>query len=72
MAHMNNVAQRIGIDSIAMCGAEADCTFFDEYNFEGLLNEPWYDRMKGNEMRSLFHPRKKAKNQQKSQTPDSC
>lgn len=54
IAHLSRVAERIGIDSIAVCGEEADSSFFDEYNFEGLMDEPWYDRINGNEMRMLF------------------
>ncbi len=53
-AHLNQMAERIGLDKIAFCGDNADCTFFDEYNFEGLMDVPWYDRVKGNEMRRLF------------------
>ena len=48
----------IGVDGLAMCGGEADLSFFDEYNFEGLMNEPWYERIDGNEMRSLFKTKK--------------
>ena len=44
----------MGVDGLALCGDQADLSFFDEYNFDGLMNEPWYERMKGNEMRSLF------------------
>ena len=54
MLHLNQMAERIGIDKMAFCGDKADCTFFDEYNFEGLMDVPWYDRVKGDEMRRLF------------------
>ena len=48
----------IGVDGMAVCKNSADYNFFDEYNFEGLMDEPWYERMKGNEMRSLFKTKK--------------
>ena len=54
LSHLNKVAQMIGIDGLAVCGNQADISFFEEYNFEGLINEPWYDLMNGKEMRSLF------------------
>ena len=50
LAHLQKVADRIGVDGLAVCGDQNDLSFFDEYNFEGLMNEPWYERIKGNEM----------------------
>ena len=58
LAHLNRFAEKIGIDGLAVCGAETDLSFFDEYNFEGLMNVPWYEQMSGNEMRSLFKTHK--------------
>ena len=58
LAHINRVAKMIGVDGLAVCGESADISFFEEYNFEGLMNEPWYDRINGNEMRSLFKTKK--------------
>ena len=57
-AHLTRLTQSMGIDGLALCGDEADISFFDEYNFEGLMNMPWYDQLKGNEMRSLFKTKK--------------
>ena len=54
VAHLQRLADKMGVDGLALCGDQADLSFFDEYNFDGLMNEPWYERMKGNEMRSLF------------------
>lgn len=51
------MVKKIGIDGLAICGNETDCSFFDEYNFSGLLNEPWYERINGNEMQALFRPK---------------
>lgn len=50
-AHLTRVAESIGIDSLALCGDEADGGLFEEYNFDGLMNEPWYERITGTEMR---------------------
>ncbi len=62
----------MGLDGLAMCGSEADLTFFDEYNFEGLLDEPWYERMDGKEITSLFRPKvKHEKPMRRISTPDS-
>jgi hypothetical protein len=63
----------MGLDGLAMCDDnEADGTFFDEYNFKGLLNEPWYDQMDGKEIRSLFQPKiKHIKPLRRIMTPDS-
>ena len=63
LSHLNKVAQMIGIDGLAVCGNQADISFFEEYNFEGLINEPWYDLMNGKEMRSLFKKSSRSKNQ---------
>ncbi len=51
---MSQLAEKMGIDGLAVCGNEADLTFYDEYNFDGLMNEPWYDLLTGREMNSLF------------------
>lgn len=51
LTHLNKVADMIGVDGLVLGGAQADTSFFDEFNFEGLLNEPWYERINGNEMR---------------------
>ena len=51
---MSLLSKKMGIDGIAMCGDQADCSFFEAFNFEGLMNEPWYEQLSGNEMRSLF------------------
>jgi len=51
---LTRVAERIGLDRLAVCGDEADAGLFEEYNFDGLMNEPWYDRITGTEMRCLF------------------
>ena len=59
LSHLNKVAKKIGIDGLAVCGNEADLSFFDEYHFEGLMDEPWYELMNGKEMRSLFKKTKK-------------
>ena len=40
-----------------MCGDEADGGLFEEYNFDGLMNEPWYERISGTEMR-MFQKKK--------------
>ena len=61
----------IGVDGLAMCGDEADMSFFDEYNFEGLMNEPWYERIDGNEMRSLFKTKKQHVFRKRSGTPEN-
>jgi len=71
IAHLTKVAERIGIDGLAVCGDEADCSFFDEYNFEGLMNEPWYERIKGNEMRMLFGTKSPQQHPRKSSSPAS-
>ena len=54
LAHLRQFADKMGIDGLAVCGNEADLTFYEEYNFDGLMNEPWYDRLTGKEMHSLF------------------
>ena len=56
LAHLNHLSQRIGVDGIAICGNEADLSFYDEFNFDGLMNEPWYDRLDGKEMRIFKKP----------------
>ena len=56
-AHLKKVAQSIGIDRLALCGDEADGGLFEEYNFDGLMNEPWYERITGTEMR-MFQKKK--------------
>ena len=45
------ISDRIGVDGLAVCADQNDLSLFDEYNFEGLMNEPWYEQMKGNELR---------------------
>ena len=61
----------IGVDGLAVCGEQADFSFFDEYNFEGLMNEPWYERINGNEMRSLFKTKKQYAFRKTSSTPEN-
>jgi len=58
LAHLKKFAERIGIDKMLFCSNEEDAGVLDEFNFDGLMNEPWYDRIKGNEMRSLFRTEK--------------
>ena len=70
LAHINRVAKMIGVDGLAVCGESADISFFEEYNFEGLMNEPWYERINGNEMRSLFKTKKQIFRKESS-SPDN-
>ena len=51
--HLNLIAERMGIDGLALCGNEADLGLFDEMKLDGLMNEPWYERLTGTEF-SLF------------------
>ena len=74
LAHLHLLAEKMGIDGLAICGNEVDCTFFNEYNFEGLMNEPWYERINenGNEMRSLFRTAEPSQGpQKKASSPNS-
>ena len=51
--HLKMLAEKMGIDGLAMCQDEADCSMFEELNLDGLMNEPWYERLTGTEF-SLF------------------
>ena len=33
------ISDRIGVDGLAVCADQNDLSLFDEYNFEGLMNE---------------------------------
>ena len=73
LAHLRQFADKMGIDGLAVCGNEADLTFYEEYNFDGLMNEPWYDRLTGKEMHSLFKKDKPGRSPpfKSSSTPSS-
>lgn len=75
LAHLRKFADKMGIDGLAVCGNEADLTFYEEYNFDGLMNEPWYDRLTGKEMHSLFKKDKRLQGRsppfKSSSTPSS-
>ena len=65
----------MGIDGLAMCQDEADCSMFEELNLDGLMNEPWYERLTGTEFslfkkKTMFKVRQQQK-QKKSSTPAS-
>ena len=54
-------AERHGIHGIAVTGHEDEFSFLDEIDFANPLysNEQWYEKFKGNELKSLFKERSK-------------